>query len=419
MPVAVCWFSTGAPPLSFLNQIEMRNPSPERKLVVHFPTPEVGDVLFYEIRDRTLPKNDEFAYGDPHPDSIRYPNHELVYVGPDDQTGWTQWWYAKTRDNQDDYNFEFSTADMGGQKFDIVERTYVIKRADFDPDTPIAGAAIPNDPDGMFTSSGMVLMKREQIRIGQQELDSLYVVEKRTYVAKVSIWEMDFDEFTGKHNQKISTFYYRGEIATGATTIEQMFLNKNNAWWGLQADGTMRTGQQVSADWFLVTQTSVIGGNIVGGILTIHDYLTTEDYYWPAVLSGIKIFTYTLRMGGTESYGEEVFSKEAYRGPCRARIQTTWSVSPFALTGPQVMLPLPITINTPLFSISIGPTLHTGLFMNAVIANHPKYALNIGTFTWPATSPTDWPSSIVAVDQQRPFRGGFLRTVVTVYPPEF
>jgi len=50
---------------------------------------------------------------------------------------------------------------------------------------------------------------------------------------------------------------------------------------------------------------------------------------------------------------------------------------------------------------------------------HPKYQMASYTQEDPATKPPDWPDSIIASDEVRPFRGGYLRETVEVFPPTF
>lgn len=115
-----------------------------------------------------------------------------------------------------------------------------------------------------------------------------------------------------------------------------------------------------------------------------------------------------------------IYAKEAYRGPCRAYVEERFYLSPPPMEAPKVMLPLPIDLQTPVFGLNIGPTLHTarGITLNTG-TNHPVYEYSVGSWNFPATTPTSWPSSVVASDECRPFRGGYIKTKVTVYPPSF
>ena len=88
-------------------------------------TPVVGDVLFYVTVDRpsgTLP--DHPAYGTSY-GLAPFADHKLCLVKQEDPEGlFFQYYYAAERANQDNYNFEFSQADLGG----LVSRSVLASR---------------------------------------------------------------------------------------------------------------------------------------------------------------------------------------------------------------------------------------------------------------------------------------------------
>jgi hypothetical protein len=52
-------------------------------------------------------------------------------------------------------------------------------------DTPAMGSAMPDIPEGQFAASGFVMAMREQARIQDEKLDSLYVVDVRDVCEEV------------------------------------------------------------------------------------------------------------------------------------------------------------------------------------------------------------------------------------------
>lgn len=150
-----------------------------------FPTPIVGDVLFSEVRDCTRIEIPE--YGTPHPNSKKWPDHKLVFVKTVDieRDGIFEFFYAADRKDQDLYNFSFGLQGIGpARQFRTVQRSYVTLRDDFQPlDIPF-GTPMPNVPEDKFDGVEYVFFDRQQQRINQQELDSLYVAEIHTYVEK-------------------------------------------------------------------------------------------------------------------------------------------------------------------------------------------------------------------------------------------
>jgi hypothetical protein len=153
-----------------------------------FPTPLVGDVLFSEVRDCTRALIPE--YGTYHPDTVKWPDHKLVYVKTVDieRDGIFEFFYAAERGNQDLYNFSSGyrnvIGNVGGREFRIVQRSYVTLRESFQPlDIPF-GTAMPDIPEGKFEGVEYVFFDRQQQPITEQELNALFVAEVHTYIEK-------------------------------------------------------------------------------------------------------------------------------------------------------------------------------------------------------------------------------------------
>lgn len=184
----------------------------ERHQIKTRPTPLPLDLIFFEYRDSTLPKNQNWSYGDPHPDNRRYPNHELVLVKPapsNSAEGDEEWYYAATRENQDLYNYEV----LEGEQ---VIRTYIIKRSLYaqrsaasvtPPDLPPLGAdefLYPEPgvatPDIVFTDYAFA---DDTMRRTIPELDSLYVTIQRRFIRPVIV-EYEFDDQVFKRYIRIT-----------------------------------------------------------------------------------------------------------------------------------------------------------------------------------------------------------------------
>lgn len=153
-----------------------------------YPTPIIGDVLFSEVRDCTRTEIPE--YGTPHPNTNKWPDHKLVFVKTVDidRDGIFEFFYAAERENQDLYNFTVGyrniIGNVGGREFRVVQRSYVTLREDFAPlDIPF-GTQMPDIPEGKFDGIEYVFFDRQQQRIEEQELDSLFVAEVHTYVER-------------------------------------------------------------------------------------------------------------------------------------------------------------------------------------------------------------------------------------------
>lgn len=250
------------------------NPSPQRQSVVTFPTPNVNDILFFETVDAERIGTEIPEYGSKHPDYQKWPDHRLVHVETaDDQTRYYRFYYAADQKDQDEDNWSFSEADIGGTKFDAVSRDYVIRRSEFDPDLPAMGSAMPDTPTGKFSGTH-VLAQRKQIQISDKILNGLYVIEQRTYVKKVPLTRFDFDEFFRTTNETKQILYYRGEVPVGASgAIEN--LDSDDDYWGMDS-GTVRTVQQLSDNWFAVTEQEVVKCVSTGGQADLQTHMHSE-----------------------------------------------------------------------------------------------------------------------------------------------
>jgi len=237
------------------------NPSPQRQSIVTFPTPNVNDILFFESVDAERVSTDIPAYGTKHPDYKKWPNHRLVHVESSDdqrQGRYYRYYYAADQLNQDEDNWSFSKADIGGTKFDAVTRDYVVRRSEFTPDTPAMGDAMDNVPAGKFSGTH-VLAERKQVPLNDKILNGLYVVEQRVYVKKVPLTRLDFDDYFQTTNKTEQTLYYRTESPTGggSAKIEALATEPDSPYWGMHS-GTVRTVQQLTANWYAVTEREVV-----------------------------------------------------------------------------------------------------------------------------------------------------------------
>jgi hypothetical protein len=383
-----------------------------------FVTPIIGDVLFSEVRDCS--RVEIPAYGTPHPNAKKWPSHKLAFVKTVDieRDCLFEFFYVADREDQDLYNWEFSKASIGGQLFDAVKRTYVVARDSFLSATPASGSPMPNTPKELFSTAGSyVLSDRDQVRIGDKELDSLYVSEVRLYILKTTQRQLDYDEQFGGNLTAVQTLYYATEVVTGTTTAKALFEDQANAYWGLQQSGVVREGKQLSSNWYAITERQVVSSSFA---LNGRTYTTTVDFSWPADLGGIAVDTWNRKDGGFENYVRPIYTKDAYSGPCRAVVTESFHVSVPTVEQPEVLQPLPINISNPLFSVSVGATLHAASTVSVSTGTeHPVYVYTAGNYPIQATTPTSRPSSLLASDSVQPFRGGFIRKQVRVFAPQY
>jgi hypothetical protein len=396
-----------------------RSPAPHIDPVFIWPTPSKAEFLFFVERNGDLPENKGWAYGDPYKDAVRYPNHKLVFVSPQSTDKWSRWYYVSDRVNQEDYNWDHSTADLGGRKFNAITRTYFTLRADYDPLAPVPGDAMSDVPASLF--SGYVFVAKEQ-READENLNPLYVFEVRTYIKRSTITQLGVDTLNGRALSSTETLYYATEVVTAATTAEALFAAPTNAYWGLQTDGTQRVGQQLSDHWYAITSETVIAGTFASGVVSVDSdpWETTENYYWPPVLDQLEFLDWVRNDGGVDIYPAIRFEPEGYNGPCRAVVTRTWKSTPFTdVQVPDIFQPTRIYYASPFFTLNIPECLHGTVWAECDIGSgDPVYDLNSGSRRYfSATNYTTWPTSMVASEEQTPFRGGFLKTKVVIDRP--
>lgn len=417
------------------------NPAPRRQRVSVFPTPDIRDLLFYERVDTKLPQwSVAPAYGSPHPDALKYPNHRLCYIKPagdGGELGWQDWFYAAERADQELYNFEYTKADIGGNKFDAVRRTYVSLRENFLDTNLTIGEPMLDIPSGTFTGD-YVLSEYSQQRIGDRELDGQFIVEVLTFVKRCTSNVCRYDEETGSSLGASSNLYYGTEIVPGSTaptdTAAELFAAPTNGFWGLQTTGIVREGRQLSCNWYEITETRVVPNNIAtiitGGsasAIPIRSYFTEDDYSWPATLVPTDIIFKSITMKNrdgstyTRTYPRTDFATPAYRGPTKMKVEQWWSKTTIPSANlPQTtkLIAREIEYTGANYSLRIEPSLHAGITLTDVIgSSDPNFVAATYSETFNATNEPSRPSSLIATVDQRPFRGGYRITVITAYAP--
>lgn len=417
----------------------MPNPAPQRQRQIVFPTPNVNDFLFHELVDAQLiadEKTDIPEYGTKHPDTKKWPNHRLVHVrAADEQNNFYRFYYASDQIGQDDDNWEHSQADIGGTRFDAVSRTYVIRRSEYNPEVPAQGAAMPDEPASKFTGT-YVLAERRQSQISDEILAGLYVIERRSYVEKTQLVGIMVNEIDNESRRATLDYYFRGEIVTGSTTVEDLFNDPSNAYWdaytavvGGKTTYYRREGKQRSSNWFTIETVPIMSGNDNGdGSLTVQDYFTSQNYTWPSVLENFSERIWPKRAGGEWRVTEVDYKHQRYSGPCKARVKIDWSPNEFSDVVPdQPPLPTPIVIVTPYFNISVPACLHpripeedTLLWTNGT--TDPIFEYVGVEYLFEATNYTDWGDvgvgGLKITDIQEPAKGGWIRRRVWVFPPD-
>ena len=445
--------------------------STRRQRIIEFSTPKVADLVVVEIKDasrhlKSADSADHVAdndgnFGAAHPDTNNFPDFKLALIknADDDQGQFQLWYYVKDRADQDHYNWEFQAAGVGTSRYDSVVRTYLIARADYNEANPAINDAMPvTDSDPFELADKYVLFEKKQVRSGDETLDSLYVVEQRTYVKKVPIRRVDLDEAFDEPLRSKETIFYKGDNPTkttifgetdnalkmspAKTTAETFALGKAatvegpipffgtsiaTTTDGLNKFGILCEGRQISDNWYAVAERELIktdANNIVD------TYITYQNFSWPPVLDRIVVDRWTRRDGGADPVEYPIYKRGAYSGPTRVEVKIYWKDTPWGIgtsadgTDTELALikpmnPEPILFQSPIASVSVPPTLHERFRIVAGTGtSHPIYTYKGTTWTYNATNYTDWPDELVIQDSQRPFRGGFLREKIKAFIPK-
>lgn len=273
----------------------------QRQRVREFPTPKIDDLVFYKTVSSRNGNVEPPAYGTKltGQELTDFPDHKLSYVETD-RDGDYVYYYAKDRENQDDYNWNYVQAGIGNQRFSAVQRSYVTSRSSYDPENLQMGSVMP-DPGNKFSST-YVLTSRQQGQIDDKRLSSLYIVEQRTYTKKVTISRAIYDPTFGVPLKETSTLYHASEIYDSSpnpsVTMKQAAENHFATYFGKDstANGDITTYDQLSENWYLVKVREGRDTAISNYIIT---YPTYSSITIPNVLKSVDIVYNTGAEKGT------------------------------------------------------------------------------------------------------------------------
>lgn len=147
-------------------------PVPASAFISEYPTPDIRDYFVWERKDPSKPNYEVPNYGDLFPDAGKYPNHRFVRSIPEKDGGYVLHVYAAEREDQEEYNHVVSYPYGGNTAFPRYVRTYLTLREDY-------AAVALGTADVEFTDA--VLVDQEMLRLEDSVLDSLFVLERRTY----------------------------------------------------------------------------------------------------------------------------------------------------------------------------------------------------------------------------------------------
>lgn len=388
------------------------NPSiPERVPILEYPTPRgLEDVILRERRDMRKPSNSQFSYGDPHPDTAKYPDHFLARVMPDPELGWAQWIYLKSRDQQNLYNWETNNQ----PDWPVIRQSFVILREEYDPIPSNFETEYPF-PEGLFEppivgqpdpANEYYITSVEQSRSGDAELDSLFVIVTVTREKLVPLEGEEFDSETGELRPVI-----REKVPAGTPG-------------DFDGDtGTITEVSPINSMWSMRTikQASGLAGKALSGTAS-RSYPEIVQYAWPAVLNSWNPYTIVnvpLRAGGFEPIVNANILRHRYSGPCVSELIETWTKNPPpAILTLGVPVAEPINYRGKLYDLDVEPTLHASLYLwETSGTNHPDYKYYYYQQFVRMTNFVDWPNFVITDQQTQPYMGGYLTRMRKIYNP--
>lgn len=363
-------------------------------------TPLATDLFVRETINVVRPTNDPIPeFGTPH-DAISktesWPHHKFCWQTAVDEKGNCERWFVADPEHQHLYNWEQSQ----NTDWPTVRQVFVIPREDYDP-TYTAYEAPPDDiiPQADYTVTGI-----EQTRIGDKQLDSLYVsvLVTREYITNNPKISSVLDPQTNEIRQVLEEKVPAGTTGTA--------VDPNGLYSEVKAINTL---------WALKTTQFMAGlaGKTAPKTQTWEDVI---NYSWPDVLLGFSSFAFPNANGSTESVTwRPIWKRQRYDGPCRATITESWSLAAPSAPTWTPMLPREIEYRTPLASVSTPPCLHDYVyFYDAPGTSHPTLGNYFYEQEYQATDLTDWPSTYVASFTVRPAMGGYLSRKVEVHRPD-
>jgi hypothetical protein len=157
-----------------------------------------------------------------------------------------------------------------------------------------------------------------------------------------------------------------------------------------------------------------------------HSFTTQERFYWPPVLRELEFMSWTRRSqkdpdeeGGTYTFPRLFFNPEGYDGPCDTLVEISWSLSDVELPNHEPLLPSRIYYACPSFTLNCPECLHPDVNIRCDFgtADEEWFFAAGSTRTFLATNETEWPDMIVGKHVKQAYKGGYLVTKWTHYPP--
>lgn len=248
-----------------------------------------------------------------------------------------------------------------------------------------------------------------------------------------NIWEASIQEYDDSHSELVVTTIlsystlsdnvFDETLRESHSVVKTLTQTKaDDAGYSVSGEAPALVGRFVSYEevrcgwWVKVVETINPGAK--------YTMCGVVNYYWPAVLKAAPELApvSAVREDDGSTYIAKVCVyqnvKDAYNGPCKASIAVSFvETMPVSCPVPTQLITDDIEYEGIIFSYALRNALHIAITVTETIANHPVLAASVRSKTFDATSYTDWPDSVLADYDVKPYKGGFLITEVTVYKP--
>jgi uncharacterized delta-60 repeat protein len=409
-------------------------------------TPLSSDVFVVEQLNVVQSPNDSIpAFGTPHDTMSKlqsWPNHKFCHqTQPDEEGNYTRW-YVADQPTQQNYNWSISDA----PDWKTITQEFVFPRASFTYPASDPATAYPPPSNSVIDTTGYAITSTEETRIGQEQLDSLYVAVK---VTREKLTDTQTRYYTDLDTNRVQTEVTQKSLV-GATGTA---VDSSGRYTEVQPQNTITS--------LLITRSAQgLAGNAVNGVANRTIYYR-DNYPWPPVLNYINIQPISSNPGdiyapATSFSWQPVWLENAFNGPTNFTLLerwtllkpvfggdsdwtygTTWATATSYTVGQQVnyqgqtyrclvnntstvfatdlaagkwrisnpnvpqetpMLPQPIVFQGADLRIVIGPCLHEDIRIWDTQFNG----------YYPQTTPSRWPSTILSRVTVAPDQGGWL-----------
>lgn len=356
------------------------------------------------------------AFGTPHNTISKlanFPDHKFCWQTEPDELGNITRWYVADQPTQNLYNYEFSD----GDDWKTITQTFTQPRTgtgSFVYPVPTPDTTYPPPPNTVVAATYAVVSV-EEVRIGDPKLDSLYVAvrvtrKKITDTQQRQLVDLDINKVQTETRQQVPA-------GTAGSAVD--------------ASGNFTEVDPINSLWSNLTirKAQGLAGNAVLGTASRTIYYE-DNYTWPAVLNYIRVVPVLANPGdiyspATSFNWQPIWIEESYDGPCKYTLVERWTLVKPEFGGlddwntnsppgsfPNIPTQTPLLRRAIIFNgvdlqISVQPSLHTA----QQIWDTQFYGF------YPATTPTRWPSTILARVTVTPDQGGWLTRMFYVDAP--